>query len=159
MTKLRFTASGYLTTWSWDGSQVAPREKVCPENKHQALKPLWRELQEKDGKLVHACADTSAICSSLTPALQIFAIERMCFMPYWDRDPQCVSNAIPVINERLSSGSNFFQNKRTFLDSKKKLSNKFDTVVNMCSVSHGLNKLLLGLEFPSRAFRSLTKLP
>ncbi|MEI4867152.1 hypothetical protein Q8G45_28625, partial [Klebsiella pneumoniae] len=42
--------------------------------------------------VTQACADASDICSSWIPALQMLAMDRMCFIPYWDKDPQCVSN-------------------------------------------------------------------
>lgn len=73
---------GYLIVylhrkWIWDASQ--------------ALNPLWIELQGLLGMLTQAWAATLVIVFLLMPALQIFARERMCFIPYWDSDPQCVS--------------------------------------------------------------------
>ncbi|KAK1582716.1 hypothetical protein Q3G72_017613 [Acer saccharum] len=58
---------------------------------------LWlfgRELQGPNGTLTQACADASAIISSWIPTLQMLAIERICFIPYWDRDPQCISKVL-----------------------------------------------------------------
>lgn len=60
--------------------------------RHHALNPLWTELQGLLGMVTQACADASDICSSRILALQMLAMDRMCFIPYWDRDPQCVSN-------------------------------------------------------------------
>ena len=61
---------------------------------NHALNPLCSELHGPEGMLTHAWADTSAIWSFLIPALQMFAKERMCFIPYWDMDPHCVSNVL-----------------------------------------------------------------
>lgn len=47
-----------------------------------ALKPLCRELQGLAGMVMHACAEASAICSLCIPALQKFAKDLMCFIPY-----------------------------------------------------------------------------
>lgn len=63
----------------------------CTFYRHYALKPLCRELQGLAGILAQACAEASAICSVCIPALQMFAKDLICFIPYWDRDPQCVS--------------------------------------------------------------------
>lgn len=66
----------------------------------QALKPLWRELQGLEGIAMQAWAATSAMVSFLTPALQIFARDRMCFMPYCDSDPQCDSKVRTFTKEK-----------------------------------------------------------
>lgn len=66
-----------------------------------ALNPLCRELQGVAGTLVHACAEASAICSFCIPALQMFAKDLMCFIPYWDRDPQYFSKVLTCIKIRL----------------------------------------------------------
>lgn len=57
------------------------------DNGHQvgpfyAVNPLLTELHGLLGKVTQACADASDIWSSLIPALQILAMERMCFIPY-----------------------------------------------------------------------------
>lgn len=69
--------------------------------RNYALKPRCRELQGVAGILTHACAEASAICSFWIPALQKFAKDLICFIPYWDRDPQCVSKVLTCINNRL----------------------------------------------------------
>ena len=51
-------------------------------SRNYALKPLCRELQGLAGILTHACAEASATCSLLMPALQKFAKDLMCFIPY-----------------------------------------------------------------------------
>lgn len=58
------------------------------------MKPLVSELQGFEGKVVHACDDAAAIWSVVTPELQKLAIDRICFIPYCDKDPQCVSNVL-----------------------------------------------------------------
>lgn len=66
----------------------------------QELKPLWREDQLFEGNLRQARAETLAMVSSLMPALQMFARDLMCFIPYWDKDPQYVSNARTYNNKK-----------------------------------------------------------
>lgn len=67
--------------------------------------------------------------------------------------------AIPIINERFSSRSNGVEHLRTLLNSEKKFSNEFNTVVHVWTVSHSFSELLLGFKFPCRAFRGLAELP
>lgn len=64
---------------------------------NQALNPLRRLLQGLDGTFAQACFAASSICSILTPALHILAKERMCFIPYCEIEPQCVSNVLTCI--------------------------------------------------------------
>lgn len=78
----------------------------------QAVKPLCRELHGPDGTLTQACADASAICSVLIPALQRFAKDLMCFMPYWERDPQCVSKVLTCMVHHIISE---LQNRRSLM--------------------------------------------
>jgi hypothetical protein len=60
---------------------------------HQALKPLWMELQGLEGMVLQACAATFENASRQTPALQMFTKDRMCFIPYCANDPHCDSKA------------------------------------------------------------------
>ena len=69
----------------------------------QELKPLWREDQLFEGNLRQAWAETSAMVSSLMPALQMFARDLMCFIPYWDKDPQYVSKARTYNNKKATT--------------------------------------------------------
>lgn len=64
---------------------------------NQALNPLRRLLQGLDGTFAQACFAASFICSILIPALHILAKERMCFIPYCEIEPQCVSNVLTCI--------------------------------------------------------------
>lgn len=63
------------------------------QRKTQAMKPLGRRLQLLEGMLGQASAATLVMASTLTPALQMLASDRRCFIPYLDRDPQYVSKA------------------------------------------------------------------
>ena len=78
-----------------------------------ALNPFSRELQGPEGTVTQTWADASSIWSFLTPALQMFAKEPMCFIPYWDRDPQCVSKVLTytwLIRAQLYIGVIMFRN-------------------------------------------------
>lgn len=80
---------------------------LCEENsvliRCHALKPRWIELQGLSRKAMQAWAATSVIVSVLMPALQMFAKARMCFIPYWDSDPQCVSKVRTCEKETRNS--------------------------------------------------------
>ena len=72
---------------------------------YQALNPLWSELHGLEGKLGQACSEASTIWSIVILALQMFAMERICFIPYWDRDPQCFSNVLTIVLRQIQSST------------------------------------------------------
>lgn len=75
-----------------DTKKIIPREiRICVS---YALNPSSSELQELEGILTQACADALAICSIVIQELHMLATARICFIPYWDNDPQRVSNVL-----------------------------------------------------------------